>query len=52
MFDSRNVDESTILVFAQLFGRNAGIFFYFFDEVILVCQILFRKQLAFADLLE
>ena len=52
LFDCSNVDETVTFVFAQLFWCNAGIPLNFFDEMILVCEILFRKKFAFTDVLE
>ena len=52
IFDCSHVDETVIFVFAQLFWRNAGILLNFFDEMILVCEILFREKFAFADVFE
>ncbi len=52
IFNGCDVNELAILVFAQFFGRNTRVLFNFFDEMILVGEILFRKKFAFADVFE
>ena len=49
IFNCSDIYETIIFVFAQLFWRYTRILLNFFDEMILVGEILFGKKFAFAD---